>query len=73
MISNGGVVVDPSKVDVMLQKEAPKSISEIISFLELAGYYNIFVKGFSKLSIPSTQLNRKGQTYGWGMMCEENL
>jgi len=37
MISKGGIVVDPSKVDAVLQRELPKSVFEIRSFLGLAG------------------------------------
>lgn len=73
VISSGGIATDPSKVDVVLQREAPKSFAEIKSFLGLASYYRIFVKGFSKLSIPLNQLTRKGQAFGWGVMCEENF
>lgn len=39
VIFNGGIPVGPSKVDVVLQWEAPNSITEIGSFLGLAGYY----------------------------------
>ena len=37
VISEGGIVVDPSKVDAVLQWESPKSVFEIRSFLGLAG------------------------------------
>ena len=39
VISSGGISVDPSKVDAMLQWETPKSVTEIRSFLGLTGYY----------------------------------
>ena len=39
VISDDGIVVDPSKVDAVLQWEAPRSVTEIRSFLGLAGYY----------------------------------
>jgi hypothetical protein len=60
VISKGGIVVDPSKVDVVLQWESPKSVFEVRSFLGLAGYYRRFIEGFSKLVLPLTQLTRKG-------------
>jgi len=56
-------VVDPSKVDVVLQWENHKSLSEIQSFLGLAGFYRRFIEGFSKLVLPLTQLTRKGQIF----------
>jgi hypothetical protein len=63
VISKGGIAVDPSKIDAVLQWESPKSIFEIKCFLGLTGYYRRFIEGFSKLALPLTQLNRKGKTY----------
>ena len=54
MIYSGGIVVDPSKIDVMLQWETPKFVTEIRSFLYLVGYYRRFIEGFSKLAFPLT-------------------
>lgn len=47
--SSGGIAADPSKVDAVLQWEAPKTITEIIIFFGLADYYRRFIKGFLKL------------------------
>lgn len=38
VISSGGIAVDPSKVNIVLQWEAPKVITKIRSFLCLVGY-----------------------------------
>jgi hypothetical protein len=38
--------VDPSKVQVVLSWNAPKSVSDIQSFPGLAGYYRRFIEGF---------------------------
>lgn len=60
VIFGNEIAVDPSKVDTMLQWEAPKSVIEIRSFPGVAGYYRRFIEGFSNLSLPLTQLTRKG-------------
>jgi len=73
VISKGGIVVDPSKVDAMMQWESPKSVFEVRSFLGLAGYYQRFIEGFSKLALPLTQLTRKGQAYVWDAKCEKSF
>lgn len=73
MISIGGIAVDPSKVGLVQQWEAMKSIIEIISFLGLDGYYRRFIKGFSKLALPLTYLTRNGHSIMWDMQCEENF
>jgi len=50
--------------------EQPKNITEIRSFLGLAGYYRKFIEGFSKLALPLTKLTRKGQPFEWNEACE---
>jgi len=73
VISKGGIAIDPSKVDAVLQWESPKFVFEIRSFLGLAGYYRRFIEGFSKLALPLTQLTRKGQAYVWDAKCEKSF
>lgn len=73
VISSGSIIVDPAKVDAILQWEAPKLVIEIKIFLGLFGYYRRFIEGFSKLSIPLTQLTQKGKAFVWDMICEENF
>jgi hypothetical protein len=46
VILKGGIFVDPSKVQVVLSWNAPKSLSDIQSFPGLAGYYRRFIEGF---------------------------
>ncbi|GJS94724.1 retrotransposon protein, putative, ty3-gypsy subclass [Tanacetum coccineum] len=43
----------------------PTTVTEVRSFLGLAGYYRRFVKGFSRLALPLTQLMRKGEKFVW--------
>jgi hypothetical protein len=51
--------VDPSKVQDVLSRKAPTSVSDIRSFLGLAGYYRRFIEGFSKICKPMTELLEK--------------
>ncbi|XP_050919056.1 uncharacterized mitochondrial protein AtMg00860-like [Lathyrus oleraceus] len=73
VISSGGIVVDPSKVDTVLQWETLKSVTEIKSFLSLVGYYRRLIEVFSRLSLPLSQLTQKGQAYVWDVKCEESF
>ncbi|XP_050917840.1 uncharacterized protein LOC127135066 [Lathyrus oleraceus] len=73
VISSDGISVDPSKIEVISQWEAPKSVYEIRSFLGLASYYGKFIGGFSKLSLPLTQLTRKCQAFIWTAQCEASF
>jgi len=73
VISGSGIAVGPSKVEAVSQWETPKSVTEIISFLGLAGYYRRFIEGFSKLALPLTQLTCKGKAFVWDVQCENNF
>ncbi|GAU51867.1 hypothetical protein TSUD_416510 [Trifolium subterraneum] len=70
VISQGGVSVDPSKVEAVLNWERPRTVSEIRSFLGLAGYYRRFILGFSEIALPLTRLTRKGAAFVWDELCE---
>lgn len=67
------IVLDPSKINIVLEWETLKSIIEIRSFLGLASYYRKFIKGFSNLALPLTQMTQKRQAYVWDVHCEENF
>jgi len=56
VISKEGVMVDPSKISAVKEWKAPKSVTEVRSFLGLAGYYRRFVQDFSKIAKPMTKL-----------------
>ena len=63
VISHHGVAVDSNKVEAVLEWKRPESVTEIRSFLGLAGYYRRFIKDFSKIALPLTKLTRKNQAF----------
>jgi hypothetical protein len=73
VISKGGISVDPSKVQDVLSWKAPTSVSDIQSFLGLAGYYRRFIEGFSKISKPMTELLEKDKQFKWMPACEASF
>jgi hypothetical protein len=73
IISKGGISVDPSKVQDVLGWNLPTSVGDIHSFLGLAGYYQRFIKGFSKISKPMTELLEKDKKFKWTPFCEASF
>jgi hypothetical protein len=65
IISNGGKSVDPAKVKEIMAWSVPTIVTEIRSFLGLAGYYRSFIEGFSKTTKPMTSLLEKGREFKW--------
>ncbi|KAK9036794.1 hypothetical protein V6N11_021721 [Hibiscus sabdariffa] len=65
VVSSEGIRVDPKKVEAIVNWKQPTSVTEIHSFLGLAGYYRRFVSGFSKVAAPLTKLLQKGVKYEW--------
>jgi hypothetical protein len=49
----------------------PKDVSDIRSFMGLAGCYRKLIKGFSKIGCPITSLRKKGVKFIWTSECEE--
>lgn len=70
IVSGEGIKVDPEKVAAVKDWPVPTSVTEIRSFLGLAGYYRRFIKDFSKLAGPMTQLTRKDVDFVWSAECE---
>ncbi|WVZ58445.1 hypothetical protein U9M48_008720 [Paspalum notatum var. saurae] len=71
ILSEKGVAVDSSKVNNVLNWKQPETVTEIQSFLGLAGYYRCFIKDFSKTAKPMTSLTKKNAKYLWSSNCKE--
>ena len=73
VVSADGIYVDSQKVKAVENWEQPTTVTEVRSFLGLAGYYRRFIEGFSKIAGPFHCLTRKGVKFEWTDRCEESF
>ena len=73
IISAEGIRVDPVKIEAVMNWKPPRNVTEVRSFLGLAGYYLRFVQGFSVIASSLTRLLRKGVNLEWDDKCQSNF
>jgi len=73
VISKEGMSVDPAKVATMVDWPRPTNITEVRSFLRMAGYYRRFVKDFSMIASLLTQLLCKDHKFEWMDKCKASF
>nr|GEU54953.1 reverse transcriptase domain-containing protein [Tanacetum cinerariifolium] len=68
-ISKKGIEVDKSKIEVISKLPHPTTVKGIRSFLGHAGFYQRFIKDFSKISRPMTHLLEKNAPFVFSNNC----
>ena len=72
-ISQQGLQVDPNKIAIIQRVPPPQKQRDVRIFLGLVGYYQRFVKDFSKLASPLFGLLAKDSYFTWSKSCQEAL
>ncbi|GKC18033.1 reverse transcriptase domain-containing protein [Tanacetum coccineum] len=70
-ISGAGIEVDRAKIDVIAKFPYPTNVKGVRSFLGHAGFYRRFIKDFSMISKPMTQLLMKDAKFDFFDDCKK--
>ena len=73
IVSAESIRVDPVKIEAIVNWKPPRNVTEVRSFLGLAGYYRRFVQGFSVIASSLTRLLRKGVKFEWDDKCQSSF
>ena len=65
LVTANGVKPNPEKIEAVKNFKLPKNPTDVKSFLGLAGYYRKFIRNFSKIAKPLTELTKKDIQFHW--------
>ena len=63
IISEEGIKPDPQKIECINSYPIPRCVKDVRAFLGLAGWYRKFIKNFSQVALPLTNLTKKSEKF----------
>ncbi|XP_076398229.1 uncharacterized protein LOC143266642 [Megachile rotundata] len=71
IIDKNGLRPDPRKIKAVQEFPVPKTVKNIRQFLGLCGYYRRFIKDFSNIAKPLSDLTKKERKFEWTKQQED--
>jgi len=73
IISTTGFRMDPAKIQAIVDWPTPARVKDVQAFLGLANYNRRFIKGFSGVAAPLTELTKKDVRFEWTERCRKTF
>jgi hypothetical protein len=73
IVCKQGLLVDPSKIAVIVNLPPPKTVCQLRATLGHTGYYKKFIKGYAKITVLMEKLLRKDTKFQWNEDCQHGL
>ena len=63
--------MDQEKLKAVAEWKTPACVKDVQAFLGFANFYRRFIRGFSQIAKPLTQLTKKDVKFAWNDKCEQ--
>jgi hypothetical protein len=73
IVCKQGLLVDPTKIAVIVNLPAPKTVHQLRETLGHTRYYRKFIKRYAQITTPMKKLLRKDTRYQWNDECQHGL
>jgi hypothetical protein len=73
VVTPQGIEVDEVKIEAIKSWPIPATLTQLRSFLSLAGFYRCFMGDFSTIAAPLNNLTKKGVPFYWGAAQEHSF
>jgi hypothetical protein len=70
IVCKQGLLVDPSKVAIIVDFPPPTLVKQLCTMLGHTGYYRKFIKGYAQITTPMEKLLKKDCQFGWTDECQ---
>jgi hypothetical protein len=71
IVSGGSIKMDPLKIQVILDRQPPTNKKQVQEFLGLPNYYRKFIKNFSEITLPISNLLKQNVIFNWDDNCNK--
>ena len=71
IVSDEGIKVDPEKIEAITDWKEPTTVKGVQSFLGFCNFYRRFIKNYSRIARPLTNLTRKDKPFIFDKCCQE--
>jgi hypothetical protein len=68
-----GLLVDPSKISIIVDIPPPTSVRQLRTALEHIGYYIKFIKGYTQITTPMEKILKKYSKFQWPKECQQSF
>jgi hypothetical protein len=70
-VGSRGVSMGQDRIEHIVNWKSPRSVHEVQQFLGFANFYRKFIRGYSKICRPISDLLKKGILFSWTPECEQ--